>query len=417
MATKLATIIADFRTSLATKIEVGGTTATLQSATDDDGVALPDGEYSFTLNGDNSQKEYIICTLSGTSLTAIKSVTRQGVQSSGTVREHRVGSSVSITNFTHIKYINDLLDGTTDLDADTPLAYDGDPDLTGNDRKLATVKLVEDTAQAGGADASTTVKGITKLSTAPVSPTDPIAVGDNDPRVPTQDENDALQGTSGIPSNSNRYVTDDDTATTSTADKVVRYDGSGDVDVPTTPGGGNKATSKTYVDLVGTNKTKRLASMTSDVTVSNSTTETTLLTGTVSGGDLGTNGFIFGRIHLTDIDFQTTTHTFRLKYGSTTVATATVVRSATLNNFVGYIEFSLNSYGSTGAQTGTIELYVSNNNNDLASTTLDAHDIDGGSSTEDSTGDLSFTITGQSSTANNARFTASAGYANITLGD
>jgi hypothetical protein len=33
------------------------------------------------------------------------------------------------------------------------------------------------------ADASATVKGITKLSVAPVSPTNPIAVGDNDPRM------------------------------------------------------------------------------------------------------------------------------------------------------------------------------------------------------------------------------------------
>ncbi len=229
MATKLATIIADFRTSLATKIEIGGTTATLQSATDEDGVALPAGEYSFTLNGDNAQKEYIVCTLSGTSLTAIKNVTRQGVQASGTVRSHRVGSSVTITNFTHIKYINDLLDSTTDLDADNPLAYDGDPDLTGNNRKLATVKLVEDTAISGGADASTSVKGISKLSTAPVSATDPIAVGDNDPRVPTADENDALAGTSGTPSTSNKYVTNDDTATTSTNDAVVRADGSGKI--------------------------------------------------------------------------------------------------------------------------------------------------------------------------------------------
>lgn len=44
------------------------------------------------------------------------------------------------------------------------------------------------------ADASATVKGVTKLSLAAVSPTAPIAVGDNDPRVPTQGENDALVG-------------------------------------------------------------------------------------------------------------------------------------------------------------------------------------------------------------------------------
>lgn len=44
------------------------------------------------------------------------------------------------------------------------------------------------------ADASTTVKGSSKLSVAPVSASDPIAVGDNDGRVPTQAENDALVG-------------------------------------------------------------------------------------------------------------------------------------------------------------------------------------------------------------------------------
>lgn len=44
------------------------------------------------------------------------------------------------------------------------------------------------------ADASSTVKGVTKLSVAAASATIPIAVGDNDTRVPTQGENDALVG-------------------------------------------------------------------------------------------------------------------------------------------------------------------------------------------------------------------------------
>lgn len=47
---------------------------------------------------------------------------------------------------------------------------------------------------AGAPNASTTVKGIGQVSVAPVSPTTPIFVGDNDPRVPTQGENDALVG-------------------------------------------------------------------------------------------------------------------------------------------------------------------------------------------------------------------------------
>lgn len=43
-------------------------------------------------------------------------------------------------------------------------------------------------------DASTTTKGITKMSVAPVSSTSPIAVGDNDPRIPTSGETAALVG-------------------------------------------------------------------------------------------------------------------------------------------------------------------------------------------------------------------------------
>jgi len=67
-------------------------------------------------------------------------------------------------------------------------------------------------ATGGGspADASSTVKGITKLSVDPVSPTEPIAAGTNDNRIPTQAENDALAGTSGSPSSTNKYMTDED---------------------------------------------------------------------------------------------------------------------------------------------------------------------------------------------------------------
>lgn len=233
----LAKIVADFRTSLATKLAAGASTCSLQSITDDDGVTIPNGTYFFTLDGDNSQKEHIVATLTGVNLTDISSISRQGVQTANAVREHRIGATVTITNFAHIKYLNDLLDGTTDLDASNPLAYDADPDLTGNNKKLATVKLVEDTAMAGGADASTSVKGISKLSVAPASATEPIAVGVNDPKLPPVDTSSlsadklaALAGTSGTPSAANPYVTNDDTATAATASKIPRAGGTGKID-------------------------------------------------------------------------------------------------------------------------------------------------------------------------------------------
>jgi hypothetical protein len=221
MSTELAKIIADFQTQLATTLDVAGTSATLQSATDDDGVSLPTGRYFFTIDGDNSQKEHISCDLNGTALTNIKTVSRQGVETAGALRRHRVGASVTITDFAHIKVINDLLDGTTALDSTNPLKYDGLPTID-EDEMIATKNYVDGVAIAGAADASTTVKGISKLSTAPASPTDPVAVGTNDTRVPTQDENDALQGTSGTPSNTNRYVTNDDTSATGDGSKIVR---------------------------------------------------------------------------------------------------------------------------------------------------------------------------------------------------
>lgn len=141
MSTKLGTILADFTTALSTDIAVGGTTATLSSATDDDGVALPSGRYFFTLDGSNSSKEHISCDLVGTALTNIKSLSRQGVETTGAVRKHRIGTSVSLTDFGHIKFINDLVSGTTQLNSLAPLGYDGAPSvLTGN--QLATVTYV-----------------------------------------------------------------------------------------------------------------------------------------------------------------------------------------------------------------------------------------------------------------------------------
>lgn len=50
--------------------------------------------------------------------------------------------------------------------------------------------------------------GRIETSVTPVDSSHPIAVGDNDPRVPAQAENDALVGTSGTPSSSNKYATD-----------------------------------------------------------------------------------------------------------------------------------------------------------------------------------------------------------------
>lgn len=98
------------------------------------------------------------------------------------------------------------------------------PTETSSDiHRAASIEYVNSIITSGGVDASNTVKGITKLSVAAASPTNPIAVGDNDPRVPTQNENDALVGTSGTPvSTSNKLIDNGDSSATGSGSKVVR---------------------------------------------------------------------------------------------------------------------------------------------------------------------------------------------------
>lgn len=154
MAIELGTILADFTTSLSAAMVAGATTGTLQSATDDDGVALPTGRYFFTIDGSNSSKEHISCTLTGTALTAIKSVSRQGVETSGTARAHRLGASVTLTDFAHILAINNVL-VTGYASATTPTT----------DYQLATKKYADDISVAGATNATTTTQGLVELGT------------------------------------------------------------------------------------------------------------------------------------------------------------------------------------------------------------------------------------------------------------
>ena len=108
---------------------------------------------------------------------------RSYYETSGVVREHRVGAKVIMTDFsTYKNYIDNI-------------------------------------AIQGSVNATTSTAGVVKLSETPVSPTEPIVVGDNDTRVPTQDENDALAGT-GTPSSSNKFVTEDTLASTTVAGLV-----------------------------------------------------------------------------------------------------------------------------------------------------------------------------------------------------
>lgn len=120
---------------------------------------------------------------------------------------------------------------------------------------IATKDYIDSGVLSGAPDASIIVKGVVTLSAAPVSASAPIAVGDNDTRLPTSDQADALAGTSGTPSTSNKFVTEDDTNFTGTlkttgdqsADGVKTF-----TSIPVLPASdptsANQAARKAYVD-------------------------------------------------------------------------------------------------------------------------------------------------------------------------
>jgi len=193
--------------------------------------------FSFTGVTANSDDTY--------TLTGVKTVLAKSpyTQTSGLVRSHSINARVRFSNTAGF-YSNFV-----DKDAAQTIA--GDKEFTGTttladgsklktsaaptaDEDIANKKYIDDTAIAGGVKATTSVYGISKMSTAPASAIAPIAVGDNDTRIPTQDENDALAGNDGTPSTTNTFVTEDwldnNTTATPTASSIPIADGSGKLD-------------------------------------------------------------------------------------------------------------------------------------------------------------------------------------------
>ena len=221
-----------FETSLAAPITSTATTMTLTSNAVRGGGSIS-GYACFTLDEGSAQAEVACGTVSS---TTVSSMTRgvsyaDGVTSvSANKFAHRRGANVKITDFPILQILKAQNNG--DATFPNPIKYEtGVAPSTADD--LADKGYVDGVAIAGGADASTTVKGIGKTSVAPASATNPIFVGDNDPRVPTQAENDAQIGnnTDVAVGSGNKYVTQ--TGLQHNAEKYAADAGSNDTYVIT----------------------------------------------------------------------------------------------------------------------------------------------------------------------------------------
>ena len=180
---------------------IGATSITLTSLTDIYGNVLTMANFGAlgyasaepdTVNAEGFTFTGVTANANGTyTLTGVKTVLAVSpyTQTSGLVRQHSGGTKVVITD--NVAFWNTFGNKTND---ETLTGRWGTAVVPSAGNDLANKTYVDGVAVAGAPDASTTTKGISKMSVAPVSATSPIAVGDNDTRVPTQGENDALVG-------------------------------------------------------------------------------------------------------------------------------------------------------------------------------------------------------------------------------
>lgn len=152
-----------------------------------------------------------------------------------------------------------------------------------------------------------------------------------------------------------------------------------------------------------------LALVASQVDVHSTTTETNLLSFTVPADSLSTGNLIKIELGLSDYDVATANGvTFRLKYGSTTVASFIFDDSGTLTNCNGILHAYLYGGGATNSQIGSIYVAVDSNDDGAESFSM----FDPGTAAEDSTGDLTLSVTAQpESSATTVGVTCDTGYA------
>lgn len=240
--------VASFSTTLATSISDSDTSMSLSSIMTDDGVTLVDGKiYGFTIDQGTALEEFVIGTVE-TDDSTVNSMTRGVSVLTGSTsitalkKNHRRGATVKITDHPVITVMARILNG--DETIPNILSYDsGVTPSAGSD--LADKEYVDGVAVAGAPDANTTTKGIFEQSTVAelnagsatgttgailaFSPAD-LASSIYGLQLPSSDQKAALAGTSGTPSSSNKYITEDDVTATSTASKIPRLNGSGKLD-------------------------------------------------------------------------------------------------------------------------------------------------------------------------------------------
>lgn len=144
----------------------------------------------------------------------------------------------------------------------------------------------------------------------------------------------------------------------------------------------------------------KITTVLSDVSISSSTTESTLISTSIPGGTLGTSGAVKARLLISafGLTYSNQTCTIRLKYGATTVATLTLTNSSTttITGLSGVVDVLLLANGATNSQEGSV--YASLGNGTITSASIDNYFLiraAAGTAAENSTTALNLVVTAQ----------------------
>lgn len=209
MSSKLTKVVANFETSLATKLANGATSGALTSILDKNGISLVNGKYCMIVDRGTGDEEHLLFDLVSNAISNIISISRQGAQVVGVqnLNGHRAGAKCYLTDFVNLKIIVDILNGDEPFDGTKPLKYDAPPALS-NPRHIPDKAYIDSSLANKAELAANNV--FTGQNSFTQSPTIPSAVSANQPVTLSQLMAAALVGISAGFENVDVVRNDDD---------------------------------------------------------------------------------------------------------------------------------------------------------------------------------------------------------------
>ena len=431
----------NFETTLASEI---GTTDTSIIVSDTVDFTLSSGSLYATIDpGLSTQENVEVTAISGTTWTIVRS---QPIYDgdSGTAYAHSGGASVALTNTINYNIdTKDAVNSKADIDDASFTGSHQVPvfaDATARDAAITSpangmVCYNTDTGkyndytggswverESGGtfANASTTVAGKVEAATAAERAAGTATGGTGALLFPT---NDALVKTSSGAGDENKLIVLDSagalaqgflpaTVTSSIQFDDIRLNEA--VQVTATSTEVNQALDGISADVTDTNLNTLTAGSTSDADAlhthtlnkklyagtitqcTNTTVETTLCSVTVPGNALGTDNGVTIKVLIETFNIgENDNVTLRLKYGSTTVGTVSASQGLGDLSGIGTLDAHLIANSATNAQVSNFSFKWIDDGASTADDYEEAQGISYGTATEDSTGDLTLSITAQ----------------------